>query len=152
MGETTGELREAVDNKREDAAQKIDKIEQKVGETKQQVRESLNWRRQVDEKPLMAVGAAFIGGMVLGGVMGGDDDRQKSSSHWQTSKSRGGIGGTIRNAAKTSGFEDTLNEMATGLFGSLSSRMKQVASETFPSIADKAQSSQTSGSRTAQMP
>jgi hypothetical protein len=151
MGETTGELRQAVDDKREDAAQKIDKIEQKVGETTQQVKESLDWRRQVDERPLMAVGAAFFGGMLLGGLTGGDGDHQTRSAQWQTSKSGGGIGSTIRNAAKNSGFEDTLNEMATGLFGSLSNRMKQVAGETFPSIADKAQSSQSSGSRTAQM-
>jgi hypothetical protein len=151
MGETTGELRQAVDNKRDDAAQKIDKIEQKVGETTQQVKESLDWRRQVDEKPLMALGAAFVGGFVLGGVMGGDDDHQKSSSHWQTSKNRGGLGGAIRNAAKSSGFEDSLSEMATGLFGSLSTRMKQVAGDTLPGIADKAQSGQSSGSRTVQM-
>jgi len=151
MGETTGELRQAVDNKRDDAAQKIDKIEQKVGETTQQVKESLDWRRQVDEKPLMALGAAFVGGFVLGGVMGGDDDHQKSSPHWQTSKNRGGLGGAIRNAAKSSGFEDSLSEMATGLFGSLSTRMKQVAGDTLPGIADKAQSGQSSGSRTVQM-
>jgi hypothetical protein len=152
MGETTGELRQAVDNKRDDAAQKIDQIEQKVGETTQQVKESLDWRRQVDEKPLMAVGAAFIGGMLLGGVTGGDDGNQKSSSeHWQSRKNPSGLGGAIRNAAKKSGFEDSLNDMATGLFGSLSSRMKEITGDKFPSLADKAQSGQSSTNQTAQM-
>lgn len=28
----------------------------------------LDWRRQVEDRPLLSVGAAFIGGVILGGV------------------------------------------------------------------------------------
>jgi hypothetical protein len=148
MGQTTGELRQAVDSKRDDAAQKIDQIEQRVGDTTQQMKESLNWRRQVDDNPLVAVGAAFIGGMVLGGVLGGGDaQEQKPPPQWQSAAAGAGLGGAIRKAAKSSGLEDSFNDMTSSLFGSISERMKQMTSEKFPSIAGKSaqDSSQVSG-------
>jgi hypothetical protein len=153
MGETTGELRQAVDSKREDAAQKIEMIEQKVGETTQQVKDTFDWRRQVEEKPLVALGAAFIGGIVLGGVMGGDENgqQQRPTQYWQSSKKGRGLTGSIRNAAKSSGLEDSINEMASGFFGSLSSRVKEMASDTFSSSADQSRPSHSTGGQTVQM-
>jgi hypothetical protein len=148
MGQTTGELRQAVDNKRDDAAQKIDQLEQRVGDTAQQMKESLDWRKQVDDNPLVAVGAAFIGGMVLGGVLGGGDDhQQKQPSQWQSAAAGAGLSGAIRKAAKSSGIEESFNDMASNLFGTISDRMKQMTSEKFPSIAGKSaqDSSQVSG-------
>jgi hypothetical protein len=142
MGQTTGELRQAVDNKRDDAAQKIDQIEQRVGETTQQMKETLDWRKQVDDNPLVAVGAAFIGGMVLGGVLGGGDDhQQKQPPQWQSAAAGAGLGGVIRKAAKSSGIEDSFNDMASSLFGTISDRMKQMTSEKFPGLAGKPEQS-----------
>jgi hypothetical protein len=139
MGQTTGELRQAVDNKRDEAAQKIDQIEQRVGDTTQQVKESLDWRKQVDDKPLVAFGAAFIGGMVLGGVLGGGGDHHQGQPsqppQWQSATASAGFGGAIRKAAKRSGIEDSFNDMVSNLFGTISDRMKQMTSEKFPSIA-----------------
>jgi len=139
MGQTTGELRQAVDSKRDDAAQKIDQIEQRVGDSAQQMKETFNWRRQVDDNPLVAVGAAIVGGMVLGGVLGGDGDNHQSKQppQWQTAASGAGLAGAVRKAAKSSGIEDSFNEMASNLFGSISNRMKQMSSEKFPSIVGK---------------
>jgi hypothetical protein len=138
MGETTDELRQAVDNKRDDAAQKIDQIEQRVGETANHMKESLDWRRQVEEKPLVAVGAAFFGGMMLGGVLGGGnghDQQPKQPPQWQSAAAGAGLGGAIRKAAKSSGLEDSFNEMTSNLFSTISDRMKQMTSEKFPSLA-----------------
>lgn len=126
MGETTDQLRQEIDRNRDDAAHKIDEIEQRmsdtvtkvqegvqqtteqvkttvqesihgaqdaVGQTAQQVTEqvkqttqqvteqvkaNMDWRKQVEERPLVMVGAAFLGGFVLGSLTGGDDDGQRS--------------------------------------------------------------------------
>jgi len=126
MGETTDQLRQEIDRNRDDAAQKINEIEQRmsdtvtkvqegvqqtteqvkttvqdtihgaqdaVGQTAQQVTEQVkqttqqvteqvksnfDWQKQMEERPLVMVGAAFLGGFVLGSLTGGDDDGQRS--------------------------------------------------------------------------
>jgi hypothetical protein len=193
MGQTADELRQEIDGKRQDATDKIEQLEQKVTgaadqvmQTKDQVKDQVmqtkeqvvdtvtqakeqvmqfDWRKQVDEKPLVALGAAFIGGIVVGGMFGGDDDdrnRYRSGtapSYGSTapygagpnypaigesgSSARSGGGGlmaSIRNAAKSTGLVDTINGMTSSFMSTLSDRVKQVANDTFPGMADKLQS------------
>lgn len=162
MGQTADELRQEIDSKRQDASQKIEQIEQKVTgtadqvkeqvmQTKDQVMQTFDWRQQVQERPLVAVGAAFLGGVVLGNIMGGDDhDRYRGSdSSFNTVQSQergmgstaggGGMMASIRHAAKSSGLEETVGGMAAGLMGTLSDRMKKYADEVFPGMAEKIQ-------------
>jgi len=153
MGETADQLRQQVDQKRDDASQKIEQIEQKVmdtagqveqkvTETAQQVKDKLDWRQQVEERPLVALGAALIGGMMLGGVLGKDGQHHSGSSQSSSSTSAGssaGVTGAIRKAAQNSGLDDTIEKFASNMFSSISQRVREMTDESFPGLMDKIQ-------------
>ncbi len=157
MGETADQLRQEVDQKREDAAEKIDQIQAKVeGATqqvkdtvdgaKQQVKDTFDLRKQIEEKPLLALGAALAGGFILGGVLGdgGHDDRryprydegQRPMPYRPPSSS--GVMDNVRKAAKSTGLEETLNTMVASFMGSLGERVKAIGEETFPGLMAQA--------------
>jgi ElaB/YqjD/DUF883 family membrane-anchored ribosome-binding protein len=162
MGETADQLRQQVDQKRDDASQKIEQIEQqvmntahqveqKVTDTAQQVKDKLDWRQQVEERPLLSLGAALIGGMVLGGIMGKDSNHQSSGQHFSTSThtgatspqmgaaSSGGVTNALRNAARDSGLDDTIQRFASNAFSSITERVREMTDDAFPGMIDKIQ-------------
>ncbi len=186
MGQSADQLRQEIEQKREDAAQKIEQIESRVTDTVEQARttvddtvmkardtvegtvqkakESVDLRRQVEEKPLLALGAALLGGFALGGMLGGGKGGQGSSAYGgrpshvegssqayyasQGSQGQGGLRGNIQQAAKSSGLEDMLANGTTALMNSLTERLKATLDETFPGFAEKLeQQTQGSGSR-----
>lgn len=153
MGETADQIRRQVDQKRDDASQKIDQIEQKVvgkaqeiegkvTDTADQVKTQMNWRYQVEEHPLMSVGVAMVGGMVLGSMMGKDDHHQNRDVHvtQQETHRGGGITESIKKAARTSGLDDSVQNFAGAAFGMLGERMRDMTERTFPGMLDKVQS------------
>jgi hypothetical protein len=155
MGETADQLRRQVDQKRDDASQKIDQIEQKVmgkaqqieekvTDTADQVKSQLDWRYQVEEHPLMSVGAAMLGGMVLGSMMGKDDGHHRSSSDVHVTQHDmhrgGGITDSIKKAARSSGLDDSVQNFASAAMGMLGERMRDMTERTFPGMLDKVQS------------
>lgn len=150
MGETTDQLRQQVDQKREDASQKIDQIEQqvmskaqnietKVSDTAQQVKAQMDWRHQVEERPLMAVGAALVGGMLLGGIVGKGNQSQSSQQIGGHANQGGGMTDTVRKAAKESGLENAVENFANAAFGMIGERMREMTDRTFPGMLDKVQ-------------
>ncbi len=180
MGQSADQLRQEIEQKREDAAQKIEQIESQVTDTVHQARttvdetvmkardtvegtvqkakESVDLRRQVEEKPLLALGAALLGGFALGGMLGGDKGGHQSgsrSTHIEGSsrayeasmgaQSQSGLRGNIQQAAKSSGLEDMLANGTTALMNSLTERLKATLDETFPGFAEKLEQ-QTRGS------
>jgi hypothetical protein len=137
MGQTADQLRDQVDEAREAATQKIEDIEEKVSSAAEQVKQQFDWRHQVDNHPLAAIGAAFIGGMALGGMTGGDGhDHEESHSSGvryqsvQHDRQHGGVGDAIRNAAKSSGFDDAMHHVADVALGSLGERIRAFADQT----------------------
>lgn len=157
MGETADQLRREVDQKRDDATQKIDQIEQqvmgkaqeiesKVSDKADQVKAQLDWRHQVEQHPLMSVGVAMVGGMVLGGIMDKGDHHESTTSHMNAqhvshdgASRDGGVAGTIRKAARQSGLDDSLQNFAGAAFGMLGERMREMTERTFPGMLDKVQ-------------
>jgi len=151
MGQAADQLRDQVDQTRDDAAQKIQQIEQRVAETTQQVKQQLDWRHQVEERPFLAVGAALLGGMVLGGLTGGGNDNggnngrsyasASSASTHQQSNDGGGLTGIIRTAAKNAGIEETIHQIADSALHSFGDRLRDIAAQNIPSLADQLGSS-----------
>lgn len=151
MGETTDQLRQQVDQKREDASQKIDQIEQqvmnkaqdietKVSDTAQQVKAQMDWRHQVEERPLVAVGAALVGGILLGGIVGKGDHRQSTQQQAGMHASQGGgVTGSVRKAAKDSGLDNAVENFANAAFGMIGERVREMTDRTFPGMLDKVQ-------------
>jgi ElaB/YqjD/DUF883 family membrane-anchored ribosome-binding protein len=155
MGQTADQLRQQVDQKRDDATQKIDQIEQQVmqgaqqvqdkfTDAAQQVKAKFDLRQQVDERPLVALGVALAGGMVLGSLMSNDDDRRPhppgQGEHRPAGAYDGGMGGAIRNAARQSGLEDSIQSFANAAFAKIGERMREMSEQAFPGMLDKVQS------------
>jgi ElaB/YqjD/DUF883 family membrane-anchored ribosome-binding protein len=142
---TTQQLRTGV----QDSAQEVrEQIKGTIDETVETVKQGVDVRRQVDERPLMAVGAALIGGFVLGGLMGGNGSNQgqhsTSASHSGSSGSSMGQG--IRSAMQKSGLDETVTNAASALIASVTDQLRDTLDRNFPGFADKMQTAQhTSG-------
>ncbi len=169
MGQEPDRIRQEVDQKREDAARKLDQIEHRVEhathevkgtvdqtrqqamdmveQAKQQAKETFDLRRQVEQKPLVALGAAFLGGLVLGGVTGGGGEQQGQQQGQQQRphdgrqhrERGGGIAEGIKRAAKESGLQETLTSMAAAAMGTANDRLKEGLDRRFPGFAGKYQ-------------
>jgi ElaB/YqjD/DUF883 family membrane-anchored ribosome-binding protein len=129
------DTRQQIEDKVMDTKQQI---EDKVTDTVQQVREKFDWRGQVEERPLVAVGVAMLGGAILGGVLKDGDDHAREASHQMgiSSQKRSGVGNAIRNAAKDSGLEDTIQKFAHAAFSNLGNQVRDVTERSFPGIAE----------------
>ncbi len=129
------------------------------------VQENLHLQQQVQERPLLAAGAALVGGFLLGGMMGGGGGGQQhqqqhpSGAHTtgggqqaggQTGggQQSGGMAGTVRNAAKKSGLEDTIENAVAALLGSVTEQLKGTMDQRFPGYSEKMQTAQQQGSFT----
>jgi len=109
-------------------------IQEKVADTAQQVKEQFDWRKQVNDRPLVAVGAAMIGGMLLGkmtGSGGGGGHHAPDVPHNGAGMMAGGgmIAGALQNAMQKSGLSDQLETTMHDLFSTVTSRMKEMTKD-----------------------
>ena len=182
MGKSSDQLREEIDRQRDDAGAKIDNLQQQVEsqiegtreqvvDTAEQVRdeatamvtdsvdamkqniENLDIERHVQERPLASVGAALLGGFILGAVLGGNDDHHRQSGGYSAAGSMSGnqghsgadMGGMmhgIRSAAQKSGLEDTVSNAAAAMMGSVTEQIKGMLDQSFPGFSDKLDTAQ----------
>jgi len=96
----------------------------------------------------MAAGAAMVGGMILGGLLGGGNSHAHESQYQSGSADRNdyrfdsgshgsGVSGAIRNAAKASGFEETVQHVATAALSTFGDRLRDAAEHNLPGLAEK---------------
>ena len=154
MGKSTSEISQELEQTRSEAADKIGKIEQQVTQSAESVKESLDWRHQVEARPMLAVGAAFLGGMLLGGMSGGgngggNDGHPRTYSYIESeaqgrstgSRSAGGISGALKNAARTSGADEAFSSAAAAVLTTATQRFKETIEETYPGFLERYESS-----------
>lgn len=175
MGKSSDQLRDEIDVQRADAGAKIDQLQdqiqtqmddtrQMVTDTATQVRDEaqamvtdtvdsvkqtvaeFDFNRHVQERPLMSVGMAMVGGFVLGAMLGGDDSshRQQGNGHsaeYQRSvndySSGTSLGQSLRQAARKSGLDDTISNAGAALMGSMTEQFKDMLDRSLPGFADK---------------
>lgn len=184
MGKSSDQLREEIDQQRDDAGAKIDHLQaqvegqiehtrEQVTDTAEQVRDEatamvtdtvdsvkqsiddLDIERYVQERPLASVGAALLGGFLLGAVLGGDDHRHRQQGGYraETGMSGGqrhddggpdlsGMMHGIRSAAKKSGLEDTVSNAAAAMMGSVTEQIKGMLDQSFPGFSEKLDTAQ----------
>lgn len=173
MGQSSDQIRQEIDAQRSDAGEQIDHLQeqlqdnadhmhQQVQDTAEHVRgqaqgimddavksvQNFDFHQQVEQRPLVAVGAALIGGFVLGGMMGGGGQQQSSQGGSQGGQqqgggqSGGGMGSQIRNAAQKSGLEDTISNAAAALMGSVTEQLKGTLDSNFPGFSEKMNTAQ----------
>jgi hypothetical protein len=173
VGASTDQIRREIDESRQSAADKIDQIQNQVTGTAEQmttnvqetaqqlreqvtgtvedtiqtVKENVDIRQMIEERPLLAVGAALIGGFVLGGMTGGGDDHHASQGTTTTSSHRSNssgssLGSGLRAAIQKSGIEDTLSSAAAAFVGGLSEQLTQTLDRNMPGFAGKMSTAQ----------
>ena len=180
MGKSSDQLREEIDQQRNDAGAKIDHLQaqvegqiestrEQVVSTAEQVRddakemvtdtvdsvkhsiEDLDIERYVQERPLASVGAALVGGFLLGAVLGGDDDHRRQSGGYRVEGGQrhddgghdiSGMMHGIRSAAKKSGLEDTVSNAAAAVMGSVTEQLKGMLDQSFPGFSEKLETAQ----------
>jgi ElaB/YqjD/DUF883 family membrane-anchored ribosome-binding protein len=177
MDQSTDQIRREIDLNRQGAAEKIDQIQAQVQDTADQLRsnvqggvedtidsvkgavdetmqgvkqgiENFDVRQTIEERPLVALGAALISGFVLGGMMGGDDHRRAGGTSYATDPGRvsharnggsGSLGQTMRTAMQKTGLDETVSNAAAALIGSVTDQVKDTIDRNFPGFADKMQ-------------
>lgn len=175
MGKSADQIRQEIDRERADAGQKIDELEQRVQDNtehmKQQardtaeqvrgeaqalvhdtvhtVKENMNLEEQIQERPLVAAGAALIGGFVLGSLMDSGSGHHQTVHHYSGADVSGSgqhTGGShtgssvangIRSAAKKSGLEETIENAAAALLGSVTEQLKDTLNSRMPGYSEK---------------
>jgi hypothetical protein len=90
MGQTTDELRNRIENQR-------DQFEDNINEIEGRVKHATDWRAQFDERPMALIAAAFGGGALLGMLLGGGSDdshqgQQRRMYQAQTRQNGGTMG------------------------------------------------------------
>jgi len=175
MGQSSDQIRQEIDQKRADAGDKIDQLQNQVqgtteqvrdqvqesveqvvdqvkgtvDDTVQQVKQSVDFHKQVEERPLVMLGAALLGGFLLGGMTGGSGggNHQHQTGHASMSSHdqgfmQGSAASGIRTALHKSGLEETISSAAAALMGSVTDQLKDTLDRNFPGFADKMQTAQ----------
>jgi ElaB/YqjD/DUF883 family membrane-anchored ribosome-binding protein len=138
--EGVNQIRDQVQNTATDIR---DQVQGTVDDTIQSVKDSFDYEQFIQDKPLVSLGAALIGGFVLGGLLnssgggGGSQNQSGSSSYSSSSGSQSGIGDSVRNAYKSSGLEDTVSNAAAAMMGSITEQLKQTMDKNMPGFADR---------------
>ena len=157
MGQSADQLREEIAAKREDAAQKIDaiqaqvegtvqQVQETVQDTVEQVKQSFDVRHQIEQRPLLALGAALLAGFAFGSITGGGGDGQpppaSSSGPSQLPAYRprhSGVSGLLQRAVKEAGLEDAVTNAASALLATVTDKVKATIGEAVPGVAAKVQ-------------
>jgi ElaB/YqjD/DUF883 family membrane-anchored ribosome-binding protein len=175
MGQSSDQIRQEIDHQRADAGQRIDdlqaqlhsnadRMQQQVQDTAEHVRgqvegtvsdavhsvQNMDFNKQIQGRPLVSVGAALLGGFLLGGLLNGEEKRKRYSSNYSSGNSDGssasdtmrGVGGQLRNAAQKSGLEDTITNAGAALMGSITEQIKGTLDSNFPGFSDKLDTAQ----------
>jgi ElaB/YqjD/DUF883 family membrane-anchored ribosome-binding protein len=143
--ETAAELKSTA---QETVTELRDQVQGTVDDTIQTVKENINFEQFVQERPLVSLGAALIGGFVLGGLLndsgGGGSSRShdSGSSGSYSGSSSSGLGHSLRSALKSSGLEDTVNSAAAAMMGSMTEQLKQTMDRNMPGFADRMSTAQ----------
>ncbi len=156
MGESADQIAQELERKRAEASEKIGKIEEQVSNSADQVMETVDIRHQIEQRPLVALGVAFTGGVVLGGLVGGNGDSDRSQGtrgydpmprySMSGNNQSSGLMSTLRQTAKNSGLEDSFNSAAAAMMASMGERLKASMESSYPGFRERFESAtQTDG-------
>jgi hypothetical protein len=143
--DTAQQAKETVDQTVQSAlgtvTETVDHAREAVADTVEQVKQSIDLKKMAEERPLVALGAALVGGFVLGGLTGGGDDRNRGGGqHYQSPQgqsyqyggSQAGRASGFRGAAQQSGLDETISLISGTLMGMITERLRLTVKESFP--------------------
>jgi len=132
-----------------------DQLGRNLNELETRVKGATDWRVQFDKNPMLMMGVALGGGLLLGSIVGGARKGRSSRSSWSSSTSRNyssagtgaaayGVGssnpGSATSASSTSPAvrenrkkaTDTLEHMKAALIGFATAKVKEFMTEALP--------------------
>jgi ElaB/YqjD/DUF883 family membrane-anchored ribosome-binding protein len=143
--DTASQVADTVTHVREEAQAMVSDTVDSVKQSVESSMQNFDLEKMVQERPLVAAGAAMLAGFLLGGMLGGDNNSSNrySGSHPSGAETTGsgssamGIGHSMREAAKKSGLEDTISNAGAALMGTMTDQLKQMVDRNFPGFSDK---------------
>lgn len=138
--EMRAQVQDTADQVKDTAQQVVEGAKASVDETVESLK-NLDVRQQIEERPLVALGAALLGGFLLGGMSGGGANGYQSHSSG-SSASSGFVGSQLKRALERSGLEETIASTGAALMGTVTDQLTSVLDRNFPGMADKMQSAQ----------
>lgn len=144
--DTATHVADTVTHVREEAQAMVSDTVDTVKQTVESSVQNFDLEKMVQERPLVAAGAALLAGFMLGGMLGGDDNNNSqrySGTHSSGAETTGsgasamGLGHSMRAAAKKSGLEETISNAGAALMGTMTDQLKQMVDRNFPGFADK---------------
>lgn len=150
VSDTATQVADTVTHVKDEAQAMVTDTVDSVKQTVETSLQDIDLEKMVQDRPLVAVGAAMLGGFLLGSMMGGDggSQHQFSGSHSSGASTTGsgssatGLGSSLRSAAQKSGLEDTLSNAGAALVGSLTEQLKGMMDSSFPGFSEKLDSAQ----------
>lgn len=146
MGPTASQIREELDQQRDDAAARLAEIENRVqnvtsearsevDETKEQIRsqvedakeqvkQTFDVKYQLQQNPLVAVGGGLLLGFLLGGGISGGGGGSHHSGHQSSSSVGGHLQASLMQSAKSSGLSDTVSSAGSALLAEVTKTVK----------------------------
>jgi hypothetical protein len=155
MDEKPDEIMNQIESQRERLGQNLNELESRV-------KRSTDWRAQFDKNPMLLMGAALGGGVLLGSIVGGT--KRSGQTSWSSSKGYsasssipssgyGVVGSTSSNLGSSTGASatspsfrehrskatDTLEQMKGALIAFATTKLKEFMSEALPGFGNHLQ-------------
>jgi uncharacterized protein YjbJ (UPF0337 family) len=169
MGETTQAIKQDIDDQRHQLEDNLEGIEQKLKQTTEQVTDKVDdvtgqvqekveqvqekvksatdWRQQFDQRPMLGLGIAFGGGMLLASMMGGgggknQDRNQGNYSYGYEPQYQSGqqqsYGGSHKGTdIGKQHMSSTMDNIKGALMGVAAAQAKSFLSDSVPSFNDE---------------
>jgi hypothetical protein len=129
MGQTKHQVEAHIENTREDLGSNLQELERKV-------KSVTDWKQQFQNNPMVMLGAAFGGGILIASVLGGRKNRRRdsgSSSHLSGGEPHAG---TDRQKHKAM---ETWDHIKGALIGVAATRFKDFVGEVIPGFHEQYQ-------------
>lgn len=110
MGEAASQVRREIEERRDDLGENLQRLESKVKRT-------TDWRAQFDERPMMMMGVAFGGGLLLSSLAGSGKDRDHHQAYRPRQLSDSGMTYESQPSPERNEITETIDNIRGALLG-----------------------------------
>lgn len=139
MGEKPDQIERHIYEKRNELGENIHELQQKV-------KTAVDWRAQVEQRPLAMIGIAFGGGLLLSMLLSGGRKSYRSSRRWRRERQRSEYGGSTRTQDWEDKTNSTWDNIRSAVLAVATTRLGSVLEELLPGFQDQYKKRQYQGS------
>jgi hypothetical protein len=127
MGETSNQIERHIVETRNDLGENLSELEEKV-------KEAINWRAQVDQRPWTMIAVAFGGGVLLSALLPSarPSRRKYSDDRWTSSPDRAAVSSFTPPSAERGRTAETLEAVKGALAGAALTKFSGFIEELLP--------------------